>query len=142
MVVALGIAAGLVALTAALGLVLRARQGRVRHADATAVVDPAELSPTARFGESATLLQFSTEFCSSCPQSRRVLASVAAARPGVVHLDVDLTHRPDLARRFAVLQTPTTLLLDRHGVVHARIGGAPAAQTVTTQLDRLIGGTA
>jgi hypothetical protein len=63
----------------------------------------------------------------------------ASARDGVVHLDVDLTHRPELARRFNILQTPTTFVLDGAGMIRARIGGAPRPTELASALDELIG---
>lgn len=137
-------ALALIAVATVLGLWLRSRTGRVRQTrpapDAVAI-SPADVGADGPFGTSATLLQFSTEFCSGCPQTRRLLGRIAAETPGVAHLDVDLTHRPDLARRFAVLQTPTTLVLDSRGVVRARIGGAPAPAGLTRQLETIIGST-
>ena len=133
----------LVALTTALGLVWRRRQGRVTGANANAdAVTIAELglpssdSPPA-FGAEATLLQFSTEFCARCPGTSTLLRQVADARTGVRHVDVDLTHRADLARRFNVLQTPTTLVLDRAGRVRARVGGVPNRAALHAHLDDL-----
>jgi len=52
-------------------------------------------------------------------------------------VDVDLTHRADLARRFNVLQTPTTLVLDRAGRVRARVGGVPNRAALHAHLDDL-----
>ena len=52
------------------------------------------------------------------------------------HVDVDLTDRPDIADRFHVLQTPTTLILDARGVVRARIGGRAAARTTCAHRPR------
>ena len=136
----------LVALSAGLGLLWRRRQGTVsvsgtgRSGDVT--VTAAELGLTAadapaEFGRDATLLQFSTEFCSRCPGTSVLLAQVAAGRPGVTHVDVDLTHRADLARRFNILQTPTTLVLDAAGAVRARVGGVPDRDALHARLDDL-----
>ena len=132
----------LVALTTALGLVWRRRQGRVTGAGETATaVTIAELglesSSPPVFGAEATLLQFSTEFCARCPGTSTLLRQVADARAGVRHVDVDLTHRADLARRFNVLQTPTTLVLDRAGMVRARVGGVPTRAALHAHLDDL-----
>lgn len=133
---ALVIAAALLAATAAVGLLLRRGQGRVRAVDSAESIDPRTLG-TGPLGEDATLLQFSTELCSRCPGVHRLLSAVADERAGVRHLDVDLTHRPDLAQRFRVLQTPTTLVLDRTGTIRTRIAGAPTRAVVETELDRL-----
>ncbi len=128
--------AALVAVTAAIGVLLRARQGRMRRDVHHEVVDPARLGAD-RLGDAATLLQFSTEMCSRCPGVHRTLAEIAAAHPGVRHLDVDLTHRPDIARHFHVLQTPTTLVLDRNGAVQTRFGGVPNRHVLELELSRL-----
>ncbi|MET2012260.1 thioredoxin family protein [Microbacterium chocolatum] len=131
---------GLVAATAGLGAYLRRRPQRVRRDVSHEVVDPRRLGADA-LGESATLLQFSTEMCARCPGVHRMLAQTAAAHPGVLHLDVDLTHRPDIARHFHVLQTPTTLVLDRDGVIRTRLGGVPGREVLDLELTRLTGAT-
>ncbi len=125
---------------AAAGLVVRGRQGRARRVTAGEAVEPQRLGAE-RLGDRATLLQFSTELCARCPGVHRTLSTVAQAQPGVVHLDVDLTHRPDIAKHFHVLQTPTTLILDRDGVIQARFGGAPSRDVVELELARVTGET-
>jgi hypothetical protein len=57
----------------------------------------------------------------------------------VRHLDVDLTHRPDIAKHFHILQTPTTLVLDGHGVVRTRFGGVASRDVLELELNRLTG---
>jgi thiol-disulfide isomerase/thioredoxin len=121
---------GLVALATVLGLVWRSRTGRVRIGDGNLVRLP-EVPLAGR----ATLLQFSTEVCAPCVPTRRVLGQIADSTDGVSHVDLDLTHRPDLAARFNVLQTPTTLILDRTGAIRARIGGAPRPLEVRALLE-------
>ena len=135
---ALGILLGLVAVATAGGLVWRATTGRSRAARGDQVLAPADVD-VAAFGDRATLLQFSTEFCAPCRSTARVLGSIAEDADGVRHLEVDLTDRPDLADRFRILQTPTTLVLDGTGAVRARIGGAARADDVRTTLHRILG---
>jgi thiol-disulfide isomerase/thioredoxin len=130
--------AGLVALATALGLAWKSTQGRVRHTDGRTIVRAADVPGVRRFARGATLLQFSTEVCAPCVATRSVLGDVAGSRTGVAHIDLDVTHRPDLASRFHVMQTPTTLILDRRGVVRARIGGAPRRDALVAELDRII----
>lgn len=144
-------AALLLAVATVLGLVWRRGQGRINAATgnrltvtAVELADEAGLHP--QLGTEATLLQFSTEFCSRCPGTRRLLSSLTQAssdypeRQAVAHIDVDLTNRPDLARRFNILQTPTTLILDRDGVVTMRIGGAPHRGDVVETLRTILKG--
>ncbi|PJJ61350.1 TlpA family protein disulfide reductase [Compostimonas suwonensis] len=129
---------GLVAVATAAGLIWRARTGRARAQSGLEIVTAQDVASETPFGTSATLLQFSTEFCARCPATRTMLGATAARHPGIAHVDVDLTHRADLADRFHVMQTPTTLILDRHGAVRARIGGAPRPQAVREHLDRIL----
>jgi thiol-disulfide isomerase/thioredoxin len=130
----------LIAVATGVGLLWRRRQGLVTAGSGragSAPVTAAELGSGDSFGRQATLVQFSTEFCARCPGTAVLLRGVAATRSGVSHIDVDLTHRADLARRFDVLQTPTTLVLDGAGRVRARIGGVPNRAALLAHLDDL-----
>ncbi|MEI3844341.1 MULTISPECIES: TlpA family protein disulfide reductase [unclassified Microbacterium] len=126
----------LLAATIALGAYLNWRQSHARRNVAHEVVEPHRLGAEG-LGEVATLLQFSTEMCARCPGVHRTLAAIADDHEGVLHLDVDLTHRPDIAKHFHVLQTPTTLVLDRNGVVRTRFGGTPGRDVLELELNRL-----
>ena len=123
----------LVAVATALGFVWRSQQGRVRIGDERIVsIDGVPL------GHRATLLQFSTEVCSPCRATARVLGDLADRTDSVEHVDLDVTHRPELAARYRVLQTPTTLILDGDGAVRARIGGAVRRDLVVAELARVL----
>jgi hypothetical protein len=121
---------GLVAVSTLVGFGWKSRQGAARAVAAQPSVSPALLREPgaqdgdAMFGELATLVQFSTEFCSSCPATRRVLSEISTSTDGVAYL----------MRHFSILQTPTTLILDRDGVVRTRIGGAVQRAVVETRL--------
>jgi len=127
---------GVVALAAAIGLVWRARQGRRRTGDGSSFAR-GELPGLDDFAPGATLVQFSTEYCATCPGTRRYLQQVAGERGGVEYHDVDLTHRPELAKRLHILQTPTVFVLDRGGRLVSRFGGAPRRPELTAVLDAL-----
>lgn len=114
------ILAALVLGTTALGLVIRARSGRViiadeidEHPDARLAVDGAEV----------TLLLLTSPVCSACAVMRRVAEEVVADEPGVARHELDVTAHPELAREHRVLSTPTTLLVDASGAVRGRIVG-------------------
>lgn len=137
---ALLVIVALIAATTVLGLLWRRRQGRFTAGSGRAGLQPvtaAQLGSTVPLGRTATLLQFSTAFCARCPGTAVLLRGVADARPGVNHLDVDVTDRADLSRRFNILQTPTTLVLDGSGRVRARVGGVPNRAALHAQLDEL-----
>jgi thiol-disulfide isomerase/thioredoxin len=135
-IAALVVIAILLAVTIGIGVYQRWRQNRPQRHIAHEVVQPERLGAEG-LGETATLLQFSTETCARCPSVHRILSSIADEHDGVIHLDVDLTHRPDIARHFHVLQTPTTLVLDETGVIQTRFGGAPSRDVIELELTRL-----
>jgi len=114
------------------GVVWRVRDGR-RRAGAGAI----DLSGLGVARGRVSLVQFSTETCTRCPQVRRMLQGIAAAHDGVDHVDVDLTHRPDLARRHRVLSTPTTFLIGTDDSLIARFTGAPRRADIESALAEL-----
>lgn len=126
---------GLIVVSTVIGLVLRSREGRVHEVHRFRKVTPNELEFGQRFGSFATLVQFSSEFCTKCPATRDLLSKTADAQTGVKHIEIDITHRPDIANSFNILQTPTTLVLDETGAIAARIGGAPRPDAISTALD-------
>ncbi|MRH29262.1 thioredoxin [Microbacterium sp. SYP-A9085] len=128
---------GLIAVTLAAGWALHRRDGRARTVDADAA-EPTLVDSQLR-GANATLVQFSTQFCTRCPHVRRMLGAIADATDGVAFAEIDLTHRPDLARRLHILQTPTVFVLDGDAYVRTRFTGAPTPRAVTAALDRVIG---
>jgi thiol-disulfide isomerase/thioredoxin len=94
--------------------------------------------PDDRLGERATLLQFSSAFCAPCRATRRVLADVATAVPGVTHVELDAEHHLDLVRRVGVTRTPTTLVLDAAGREVTRAAGAPRKEQVLAALAGIV----
>ena len=89
-------------------------------------------------GERATLLQFSSAFCAPCRATRRILADVSSAVPGVAHVEVDAEEHLDLVRRLGILRTPTTLVLDASGREITRATGAPRPAQVLAALDGVV----
>lgn len=137
------------ALAVVLTLVLRQRNGRFtsrstpNHPTAhtstdhpVASTDAARTSPLAAFsrGERATLVQFSSAFCAPCRATRRTLAEVSEAVPGVAHVEVDAESHLELVRTLNILRTPTTIVLDAEGTEVARASGAPTKPQVVQAL--------
>jgi thiol-disulfide isomerase/thioredoxin len=114
----------LLAASVLLGLWWQRRQGVVREGRRA----PEEaLDWAARgvvLGEHRTFVQFSSEFCSPCRHTARVLDDVVAARPDVTHREMDVDEHHDLVRTFGVLRTPTVLVLDPSGREVARMSGS------------------
>src|SRR4051794_5705161 len=136
--------AGLVALIVALGLgapiglAYRGRSGRLRApaADDAPGLTAADLRADA-LGERATLVHFSSAFCRPCVAVRHVLHDVAERLPGVEAVEVDAESHLELVRRLGVASTPTTLLLDSHGIERKRATGVPKRDQVLAALSEV-----
>lgn len=132
----------------ALGLLLRARDGRIATAGSTKREDtmsdnaapaaarlpapvrqaiaPAGSAEADSVGaEAVTLVQLSTTFCAPCRHTRVLLADLAERTAGLRHVDLDITNQPEVATELGVLRTPTTLALDSRGVELLRFSGVP-----------------
>ena len=86
------------------------------------------LSPTelgSDYGDRATIVQFSTTFCSSCRAAKALIKDVVKDQSDIKYLEIDAESNLELVRRVDIKSTPTTLFLDRAGFEIARATGAP-----------------
>ena len=129
---------GVLAVASAYGVLHRWRSGRVRvrGRDEGKRLGAAELGRG--LGERATLVQFSSAFCSPCRATRVVLRDVASGIDGVTTVDIDAEAHLDLVRRLGVMRTPTVLVLDADGTVETRASGVPRRDQVLTALGRAV----
>ena len=158
----MGMRSGLIILVVVLaaasvaGLVFRSRQGRFQEprsktpisgtgrADsaqppaADTVLTGADLG--ASLGERATLVQFSTEYCTYCGPTRKLLAEVAAEQDGVAFVEIDAARRLDLVRRLNVLSTPTVLVLAADGSIAQRASGQPRKSDLLAAVGSVLAG--
>jgi thiol-disulfide isomerase/thioredoxin len=111
----------------------RPAEGSARPAETLSLL--AGTSYDVQRGERATLLQFSSAFCAPCRATRRVLADVAVAVPGVTHVEIDAEAHLELVRSLGIVRTPTTLVLDGDGREVTRATGAPRPAQVLAALD-------
>jgi thiol-disulfide isomerase/thioredoxin len=109
------------AVATGIGMAWRRRQGKFKASSLALTQEDLGVP----LGERATLVQFSTEVCASCPPTRRMLGEVAAERPGIELVEVDAAARLDLARRLNVYATPTILVLGPDGTIVSRASGRP-----------------
>jgi len=122
------------ALTVALGFGLyrKAFDGRVRPVRARAGFDSLGLG--AELGSTASLVQFSSAVCAPCRATAKLLDEVSSGAAGIAHIEIDAEHRLDLVEKLGITRTPTVLVLDRDGVVRARMVGAPRRTDVLEAL--------
>ncbi len=119
----LAVSAAIVLVAAAIGLVWRARNGRFRATVAPVVAVEPTLASLGVTSGVVTLLQFSTVFCAPCRATRAYCAEIAAAVPGVRHLEVDAESHLDEVRALDVWRTPTVFVIDTAGEIRSRASG-------------------
>jgi thiol-disulfide isomerase/thioredoxin len=124
---------GVLVLATGVGLVLRARAGRVR-AGGTAQGGWALAGHTPTADERVLLLQLSSPICTPCRQTAAVLDGLVADTPGLVHAELDVADRPEVARELNVLRTPTVVAFDRSGTELLRVSGVPRVRELVSAL--------
>ncbi len=130
------IIASVLVLATGYGLLDRKRAGKIKgKSDSRNLVEAHEIGE--ELGESATVLQFSSAFCTPCRTTRSTLSSVIAHFPKIKHVEVDAENNLALVRRLDIRQTPTTLFLNSSGKEIARAVGAPKRDQVITALERI-----
>lgn len=87
-------------------------------------------------GSRATLVQFSSAFCTPCRATRALLSDVSSRRDDVEFVEIDAESHLDLVRQLDVVRTPTVFVLDRDGVIVRRASGQPNR----AQIDAVLAG--
>lgn len=136
----------LLVVAAVLGLWWRSRNGRfAMSATSTAPGAPDDARLTADelgapLGARATFVQFSSEVCAPCRGTRAVLTQLVSEHDDLSHVEMDVVEHLGLVRRFDIMRTPTTLLLDARGVVVGRLSGATDRRHALAALEACPGG--
>ena len=78
-----------------------------------------------KYGKRATVVQFSTTFCSECRAAKALISDVVSAENDIAYIEIDAESNLELVRKVDIRSTPTTLFLDRSGFEIARATGAP-----------------
>jgi thiol-disulfide isomerase/thioredoxin len=78
-----------------------------------------------KLGKKATIVQFSTTFCSECRTAKAIVKDVVKDYKEITYVEVDAESNLDLVRRVDIRSTPTTIFLDSKGFEIARAKGAP-----------------
>lgn len=88
-------------------------------------------------GSRATLVQFSSAFCSPCRATRALLEDVTADMNDVVHIEIDAESHLELVRQLDIRSTPTTLFINHLGHEVGRAMGAPKRDQVLTAISAI-----
>jgi len=130
----IGIVAGLIALTTAVGVAWKSGQGAVEKRLNPGAIPPRLRSP----GQQLTLLQVSSELCSYCAAMRRVLSQAARTTAGVGHVEIDADVESDLVGSLGISQTPTTMIVRSSGDIVTFIRGPATAAAVAEAIDEAL----
>ena len=85
-------------------------------------------------GSRATLVQFSSAFCTPCRATRTLLENVVTELSDVRHVEIDAETNLELVRKLDIRSTPTTLILNGLGIEVGRAVGAPKRDQVLAAL--------
>ena len=138
-VVGVVVVLAVLAVATVVGLVMRARAGRVRTRGTTETVDEASgwslagLAPDP--DDRVLLLQLSSPVCTPCRQTAAQLTELAERETGLRHVEIDVADDPDAARALHVMRTPTTIAFARDGRELLRVSGVPRRQELLDALD-------
>lgn len=122
------------ALATGIGFRLKATQGRIKQKKGLQISE-SEIGTS--LGDRATVLQFSTTFCSSCRAAKVLISDVVSKRTDIKYVEIDAESNLELVRRLDIRSTPTTLFLDKKGFEIARAIGAPKRDQITAAINRL-----
>ena len=122
------------ALATGIGFRLKATQGRIKQKKGLQI-SASEIGTS--LGDRATVVQFSTTFCSSCRAAKVLISDVVSKRSDVKYVEIDAESNLELVRRLDIRSTPTTLFLDKKGFEIARAVGAPKRDQITAAINRL-----
>ncbi|QBJ97273.1 thioredoxin [Rhodococcus sp. ABRD24] len=139
------------AVTLAVGIVLRSRAGKVRVSapaptgtpddERTALLEAAGVTP----GNGPIVLHFSADWCGPCAAVRRVVGQVLtkldgreSTLPTITEVELDIDEYPSLAKTLGVLSLPTTFILDAALGERFRISGVPSAADLEAALKPIL----
>ena len=105
-----------------IGLLYRRRNGMITKKRRLHI---SEAEFAGRYGKRATILQFSTTFCSQCRAAKALISDVVKDEKDISYLEIDAESNLALVRKVDVRSTPTTIFLDKGGYEIARATGAP-----------------
>ena len=122
----------MLALASAYGIWYQRSRGAIRDKERAGIITAQMIG--APLGARASLVQFSSAFCTPCRATRALLENVVEGLSDVVHIDIDAEDHLELVRELNILSTPTTLILDSRGHEVGRAVGAPKREQVLNAL--------
>ena len=112
----------ILALTAVVGFRYRVRKGVIKEKKGSQILE-SELGK--KYGKRATVVIFSTTFCSECRSAKALISDVTSTLSDISYIEIDAESNLELVRKVDIRSTPTTIFLDKAGFEIARATGAP-----------------
>jgi len=109
-------------LASSVGLFMKWRAGQFRRKLKVNILE-SELGN--KYGRRATVVIFSTTFCSECRAAKALISDVTSTLSDIGYVEVDAESNLELVRKVDIRSTPTTIFLDKNGFEIARATGAP-----------------
>ena len=88
-------------------------------------------------GSRATMVQFSSAFCTPCRATHSLLAQMVLTMDDVKHIQVDAESHLELVRELDIRSTPTTLFVNKDGIEVGRAAGTPKREQVLAALSNI-----
>jgi len=112
----------ILALTAVVGFRYRVKKGVIKEKKGSQILE-SELGK--KYGKRATVVIFSTTFCSECRSAKALISDVTSTLSDISYIEIDAESNLELVRKVDIRSTPTTIFLDKAGFEIARATGAP-----------------
>ena len=132
MIVRLVIGLAVAALSIALAVLWRGREGRFDEAEGR--FTPADLGVVKLERPSVVLVEFFGEDCAPCVTVQRRIDKIATELPDVQIVSIDAGARMDVADRHEVRRVPTLFVLDPDLRVIWRASGVPSEDAIRNAL--------
>ena len=88
-------------------------------------------------GSRATMVQFSSAFCTPCRATKALLEDMVKTMPDVHYAHIDAESHLELVRKLDIRSTPTTLFLNGAGVEVGRAMGTPKRAQVQAAISAI-----
>ncbi len=88
-------------------------------------------------GSRATMVQFSSAFCTPCKATHALLSQMVLTMDDVKHILIDAESHLELVRQLDIRSTPTTLFLNSEGIEVGRAAGTPKREQVNAALSAI-----
>ena len=88
-------------------------------------------------GSRATMVQFSSAFCTPCRATHALLSQMVQSMNDVKHIHIDAESHLELVRELDIRSAPTTIFMNKDGIEVGRAAGTPKREQVLEALEAI-----